>query len=758
MLNKKGDLSWKKKGESKRLFLSLFIAIILCVGTISFSYASSAGSTGGSDSFISVVWNGIVGIFRSIFGGITGFAVAGENGYYSSNATCSISGIKYNDSNANRIKDEGENLLSGWVINLYNGDRTQFLGSTTTNENGFYEFSSLTSDEYIVCELMKVSWVSTAPNAGINSGDGNCHLVTFSEGNVVSGIDFGNYFNYTNCTISGIKWHDSNANGNIDTGEEPLSNWLIQLKEGDTIIDTAVTDENGEYSFNVLTQGTYSVCEQMKDGWTSTDPIAGETSGYNNCWDGLECSEPVTSHTGKDFGNDQEPFCKFYIQKKVDANANGIYNDGGLENQHLPAWVFDIKDTSNNRLTLIFTDSEGIGDSPSQDYIVKDDGSSLECDKSYIVDESVRPGWTAQTNPQTVTCGSPTSDGFCYINGASDLDDSFVEFKNSYPYLVYNVGGRVYGSVIEGASITIDGQDVFNVSYSNSTLTDSSGDYEFLSVPGGIYNIAVSANCYEPQTIVGENIISDRTIDFNLDSVDCSTNNLPAIATCTNGPDGNPYTYDTAPAFVSTCDTLTGTCSTGTYSYTHTCDVAQCGAECDSNDDCASGEVCNAGCTCEPEVCLDDDNDGVCNADDKCPATVAWYATQGLRPNHYDNSNMDLATTYGCSCEQILYCKPGANNGEQKWGCTEGTMNVWTNQIGWAPDCQVNGIVATEGEAKSILEDTDNAGMIDPLDGDNDNDGIPDGEDSEDDSTPSEPGQQGTGKPDWWCDKHPTKC
>ena len=53
--------------------------------------------------------------------------------------------------------------------------------------------------------------------------------------------------------------------------------------------------------------------------------------------------------------------------------------------------------------------------------------------------------------------------------------------------------------------------------------------------------------------------------------------------------------------------------------------------------------------------------------------------------------------------------------------------------------------------------DTDNAGIIDPFDLDNDNNGIPDSEDSEPDSEPTTTGNP-KGKPDWWCAKYPGKC
>jgi len=77
-------------------------------------------------------------------------------------------------------------------------------------------------------------------------------------------------------------------------------------------------------------------------------------------------------------------------------------------------------------------------------------------------------------------------------------------------------------------------------------------------------------------------------------------------------------------------------------------------------------------------------------------------------------------------------------------------------QKAWSQACIVNGQV-TEGEAKPLFENTDNDGFIDGFDTDNDNDGVPDSEDDEVDSAPMADGKR-AGKPDWWCDKNPTKC
>ncbi len=58
-------------------------------------------------------------------------------------------------------------------------------------------------------------------------------------------------------------------------------------------------------------------------------------------------------------------------------------------------------------------------------------------------------------------------------------------------------------------------------------------------------------------------------------------------------------------------------------------------------------------------------------------------------------------------------------------------------------------MVATEGVGKSFFENTDDDLLVDVIDGDNDNDGLPDSEDDMiEDQDP--PGTPGYGTPDWY--------
>lgn len=173
----------------------------------------------------------------------------------------------------------------------------------------------------------------------------------------------------------------------------------------------------------------------------------------------------------------------------------------------------------------------------------------------------------------------------------------------------------------------------------------------------------------------------------------------------------------------------------------------------------------------------DEDNDRVLDVDDLCPGTILIDGiTNELRPNNYADVDGDwvfevnagsknspdivdseytLVDTFGCNCEQILYCKPGENLGEIKHGCSQGTMNIFIAQSGWVGECFLDGTLV-QGENKALLENTDNSGWIDGFDGDNDNDGLTDGEEIDEGRQIDDAEEDG--KPDWWCDKHPNKC
>lgn len=103
----------------------------------------------------------------------------------------------------------------------------------------------------------------------------------------------------TNGSISGVVFKDDNRNGVRDVGERAAL-WVLYIDaNGNNRLDwgekVAATNCNGEYHFNDLVAGTYTVREIDRPLWIQTAPASGE---YEIT---LSAGQTVT---GKDFGND----------------------------------------------------------------------------------------------------------------------------------------------------------------------------------------------------------------------------------------------------------------------------------------------------------------------------------------------------------------------------------------------------------------------------------------------------------------------
>jgi hypothetical protein len=188
----------------------------------------------------------------------------------------SITVHKFNDLNDNGINDD-EPVISGRTIGVYAGSdcsgQVIFNGMQTTDGNGEALFPNLMPGDYSVKEEnMPTDWINTTEE---------CQSVTVSAGQNVD-VNVGNF---QLGSVMGCKYNDLDGNGiranKVGEGDEPqMSGWTIRLynsnwkKIGETVT-------NPYYNFNnVMSKGTYYLCEQMQDGWMQTEPTTGENYGY----------------------------------------------------------------------------------------------------------------------------------------------------------------------------------------------------------------------------------------------------------------------------------------------------------------------------------------------------------------------------------------------------------------------------------------------------------------------------------------------
>lgn len=205
--------------------------------------------------------------------------------------------------------------------------------------------------------------------------------------------------------------------------------------------------------------------------------------------------------------------------------------------------------------------------------------------------------------------------------------------------------------------------------------------------------------------------------------IDCSSYNLPPIGTCLNNPDGNPFTWDYADAFISHCIEAEKTCSRGCQELNHTCadndlydsvPVGGCNAECDENEDCVCPEdrcvgrdyydypshgVCSASCVCTGEC-----TPLITTNDPRCAYCGDGYINPGeeCEPPGTVNNSYCIQSTSQCSGHRLgtrdLYgnCNSacGCVYDNFVYSCVKGQCGAACSNDG---DCPADGWVNTTG-------------------------------------------------------------
>jgi len=197
-----------------------------------------------------------------------------------------------------------------------------------TNSNGDAFFLSLSPGTYRIREVLTPGWLPVLPSVGYVD-------VTIAAND---GQKTAEFLNVLPNRITGVKYHDINANGSRDAGEPMLSGWRIYvdlnnngLYDGGEPSD--ITAGDGTYTINGVPIGNWIVREVLVGGWQVTQP----SSGFYNV------SFPTTGLIQNlDFGNTQ--LVRISGVKFFDRNSNGLLD---VDEPLLPGWDIFV-DTNMN--------------------------------------------------------------------------------------------------------------------------------------------------------------------------------------------------------------------------------------------------------------------------------------------------------------------------------------------------------------------------------------------------------------------------
>lgn len=176
----------------------------------------------------------------------------------------------WNDSDRDGNQDSGEAGINNVTVELYDANGV-LLATTTTaidpnsGTGGFYEFTGLLAGSYevrVVESTLPAGFVPTTAMASGSESDSNgnpANVLLVSENSINRSIDFG-YYSENIGSIGNFVWNDSNANGIQDAGETGIDGVRIVLRDEDgNVLATEFTANGGQYLFDGLAPGTYSV-------------------------------------------------------------------------------------------------------------------------------------------------------------------------------------------------------------------------------------------------------------------------------------------------------------------------------------------------------------------------------------------------------------------------------------------------------------------------------------------------------------------
>ncbi len=242
------------------------------------------------------------------------------------NATGTISGKVWVDTNANGVLDGGETTnLAGATVQLFTSLNAQVGSDVVTDGTGVYSFGTLAADTYYVKFTAPGTYLISAPVGGQTAN----MVVTADE--VFADVNAGMY---QVGAIGDLVWTDLNANGIKEGGETGLAGVSVQLYTlADATVGSAVlTNVNGAYSIANITPGSYYVKFTAPTGYFISPKDAGGDEALDSDADittGKTATIVITSGLAL-FGVDAGMYQKGTVGNLVwlDTNGDGLKDAG----------------------------------------------------------------------------------------------------------------------------------------------------------------------------------------------------------------------------------------------------------------------------------------------------------------------------------------------------------------------------------------------------------------------------------------------
>ena len=432
--------------------------------------------------------------------------------------TYSLGDKVWEDTNKNGIQDDGEKGIRDVKVTLT--DKDGKVVETKTDESGNYKFEGLTNGDYTVKFETPSGYEPTVKDQGGNDekdSDGTEVTVKINGKNDLT-IDSGFY--KPTYSLGDKVWEDTNKNGIQDDGEKGIRDVKVTLTDKDGKVVETKTDESGNYKFEGLTNGDYTVKFETPSGYEPTVKDQGGNDEKDS--DGTEV---IVKINGKNDLTIDSGFYKptYSLGDKVweDTNKNGIQdeNEKGIKGVKVT-----LKDSTGEELDTTVTNDKGeyeFKDLPNGEYQV-----------DFETPEGYEPTLKDVQDDKLDSDGPTNAKGIIKDGDNLTVDQGF--YKKEEPPVqkpaTYKVGDKVWNDTnkdgiqnlnepgISGVTVTLKQPDGTLI----TTKTDKDGNYIFKDLPNGKYEISFETpEGYEATTAN----VGDDALDSDGTKVEVEVNN-----------------------------------------------------------------------------------------------------------------------------------------------------------------------------------------------------------------------------------------
>ncbi len=353
------------------------------------------------------------------------------------------------------VVDQNGEPIAGVAIAL-SGDAT---ATTTTGADGTYSFTGLVPGTYTVTETTPAGMADGGETAGSLGGtvtDDVIADIPLGAGEASTGNDF----DESVASIAGTVVDQDGA------GIPGVSIVLTGTDPNGSVSLNTTTDASGDYSFDQLLAGSYTVTETTPTGYTDGGETAGSTGGTVND----DVIADITLPAGVDSVDND--FDENVIANPASVSGT-VVDDLG---RPIPGVTITLSGDVEATTT---TDADG-----NYTFAGLPPGT-------YTVAETQPVGYgdgEDTAGPAGGTVGEDLISAIIVVAGQNATDNDFAETTSSLAGTVVDQNGNG----IAGVTVTLSGTNDAGQTVTQTTVTDANGDYSFDGLLAGTYTITES--------------------------------------------------------------------------------------------------------------------------------------------------------------------------------------------------------------------------------------------------------------------------